>query len=79
MAFFTISFISLLVQLPPFEVERSELNIGFPFVYYSEFFVDNTLHHDWDVYNLLYDGIIVGLGTLFFYLLINKLRFKEKI
>jgi hypothetical protein len=77
--FFSISFITVLLQLnsPLHRQVDSSLDIGFPFTYYKQFLVDPPIANSgWNIYALLLDcfltwAIVTGL-YLFFKSRMNK-------
>lgn len=50
--------------------EGSNFEIGFPKVYYFQFYVD-SLHHGYNLDNFLFNGILIWGIILVFYLKIN--------
>jgi hypothetical protein len=76
--FFSISFISILYQILPFkyhnEFEQYQLEIGFPFIYYSQFFLKGNEFPNsyWNAYNLLLDCVITWVLTIFIYFVYKK-------
>jgi len=62
--FFSISFITILFQLnsPINRQIDSTLNIGFPFIYYTQFFVEPPiLNSGWNIKNLILDCLLVWI------------------
>ena len=72
--FFSISFITILVQINPLHYykknEAYELNLGFPFTYYTQFWVsgNNYPNSGWSGHYLLYDCFLTWLfvGGIYF-------------
>lgn len=46
--------------------------IGFPKRYYAQFYIDNTLHHGFDLNNFILDGILIWGGIIFIYLILKR-------
>jgi hypothetical protein len=62
--FLSISFLTILVNIAPFRFyennEMYKMEIGFPFTYYSQFWVGNSIfpNFGWNVPNLLLDCLL---------------------
>lgn len=78
--FFTTSFLCVLFQLAPFHYlepeEKCSLEIGFPFKYYQQFFIDGDLHFGWLTGALFLDVAVTWCFIFLLYLAIIK--FKKK-
>jgi hypothetical protein len=75
LVFFSISFFSVLLQLnsPINRQSNSNLDIGFPFIYYSQFIVDNPIPNSgWKLKFLLIDCLITWLVITGSYLILKK-------
>lgn len=73
--FFSISFLTVLFQInsPLNRVEGTEMNIGFPFVYYNQFMVNCPIPNSgWNIINLLIDWAIIWILTVTGYKLTKK-------
>jgi hypothetical protein len=68
LVFLSISFLSFLSQVSPFQNEQtSKLEIGFPKIFYGQFLVreSNFLNFGWSLKNLLIDFSICVIFVLF--------------
>ncbi|MDI1256781.1 MAG: hypothetical protein PSV16_11850 [Flavobacterium sp.] len=66
LCFFSISFMTLLLQINPLHYYKNDetykLDIGFPLVYYNQFFVDSGFPNSgWNLRNLFFDFMITWL------------------
>jgi len=78
--FFSISFVTFLCQINPLhyykENENYKLEIGFPFKYYYQFFVnDNKIPNSgWIGKNLIYDCLLTWIFIAGIYYIIKKIK-----
>ena len=74
LVFFSVSFIMILPQLNPLsETHGFNIKIGFPFVYYYQFWVGHDfLNWEWKIRNLILDCLITWLTVIGIYHLIEK-------
>ncbi len=73
--FFSISFLTVLFQInsPLNRMENSDLNIGFPFIYYNQFLISGPLPNSgWNLLNLALD-----FGIIWFLTVIGHKIFKK--
>jgi len=76
--FFSISFLTVLLQInsPLHRQTNSNLDIGFPLTYYSQFIVEGDIANSgWRVSNLIIDILLIWAITTGTYLFIMR---KEK-
>ena len=62
--FCTISLLSVIIPiLPFFEMERTSMSIGFPFPYYSQFWLKNATfpNFGWNIKSFILDLLITWL------------------
>jgi hypothetical protein len=76
--FFSISFITVLFQIGPFHryglQETYQLNIGFPFTYYEQFWVNKSYspNSGWHLDKLFIDCLITWISVVGLYLVYKK-------
>jgi hypothetical protein len=59
--FFAISFLTVLVDFGnPFWESSTKIDVGFPFTYYEDFFLDFK-HHEWNLTYLIIDAFIIWI------------------
>jgi len=74
LVFFSVSFIMILPQLNPLsDTYGFNIKIGFPFVYYYQFWVGHDfLNWEWKIRNLILDCLITWLAVTGIYYFIKK-------
>lgn len=76
--FLSICFITFLTQINPLHYytssETYKLNIGFPFIYYTQFWISGSTipNSGWTTDNLFYDGLITWIAVNGFLFLIRR-------
>lgn len=73
--FFSISFVSVLFQInsPIHRQTNDHLEIGFPFIYYSQFIVDGpSPNSGWDGKNLILDILLTSAIVTGAYVFLNR-------
>lgn len=79
LVFFSISFLSVLMQIGPFHYYKNEeqyrLTIGFPFKYYNQFWLkgNDFPNSGWDIRHLIYDCLLTWTITIGVLAVINKI------
>ncbi len=80
--FFAVSFLTVLYHILPhwFNLPREmayEMNIGFPFQYYEQFWLDKDgSNAGWDLENLFYNCVLFWLLTFVIYFFKDKPNLK---
>jgi hypothetical protein len=80
--FMAISFLTILVQMPPFRyTDHFPHYMGFPFSYYDQFWLtDNcTPHYGWSIRNLVVDALLTWLLVTGTYLLFKARKSGRKV
>lgn len=75
LVFFSISYLFVLYRISPLTMGNTyDLEIGFPFIYYHQFQVNNNpyLNSGWMVNNLIYDCLITWTFVTGVYILIKR-------
>lgn len=73
--FFSISFVTVLFQIssPIHRQTNGHLDIGFPFIYYSQFMVDGPEPNSgWDGNNLILDILLIWIVATGVYVFLNR-------
>ncbi|KGO82558.1 hypothetical protein Q763_05540 [Flavobacterium beibuense F44-8] len=74
LVFFSVSFIMILPQLNPLsDTYGFNIKIGFPFVYYYQFWAGHDfLNWEWKIINLILDCLITWVAVTGIYYFIEK-------
>jgi hypothetical protein len=71
--FFSISFVSILIKIPPFNPDPiTDLKIGLPYQFYHQFVLSDGIRHSWNGNNLIKNCLIVWLTTVGIGLIIGR-------
>lgn len=57
-------------------VKRNEFELGYPKVYYYQFYLDSNLHHGADLNNLIFDGFVIWIFVALIWGIIRKRTIK---
>ncbi len=82
LVFFSLSFLTVLFQInsPLNRMENSDLNIGFPFVYYNQFMLELPIPNSgWNLLNLFLDCLIIWILTIIGYKIIKKNALQQRL
>ena len=77
--FFSISFITIVLQLPPFQdYDTNKIKIGFPWQFYYQFCIERCdYRHGWDIVYWFYDCVLTWVITMILYWLISFKKYKK--
>jgi hypothetical protein len=79
LVFFSVSFLTVLAQINPLhyyvEDEQYNLSIGYPWVYYKQFFADPEIpNSSWQGSHLIYDCILTWIVITGLYVLLHRTK-----
>jgi len=80
--FFSVSFLTILLQISPLshytDKSRFRLEIGFPFVYYEQFWLrgNDFPNTGWLRSSLIYDIFLTWISVIALYLIMQHLKYR---